>query len=508
MNSITYTLGESVKDLMFNEYAFDSSQLDTFGGKVGIKDASITDIKISENASISPSKVAGLVDNLGLLRNQVNGLLSQGIWRETFATIDHMLNEFEDYTVYNDWSIGDYVDVIVDNSIATSIHTPGASSTYVINLVDGIKKLVFRRDIPATMVIATNTAAGIVMGNNTPGGIIVDSDGKMELFGYDQINSGIISCATTINNVTTELQNLDVKFTSQIAGITTTTLQAATVEQGMKADSAVQSVSLRKDSEDNKLVLSVDGSDQDIVELLLGSMAYENSNDYVRIDATTGPIATITAEQQALVTQQQLLATSQQTLANEQQVLATSQQKLQQSIDSQTTNQALLTSNQQTMATTISGLTTTTTNLGNSVNTISTNVATVTKSVSDISTITTNLNKNTSEGSWGEIDTGRTFRGKKIYRQDFTLYVSGASANVVVDLTLIPTANYVDDIISIGGWWTIGYQTERWAIGCNDGSNYSSVIIFGNNNLLTFRSKANSSRNNAQAIIIVEYTKK
>ena len=112
------------------------------------------------------------------------------------------------------------------------------------------------------------------------------------------------------------------------------------------------------------------------------------------------------------------------------------------------------------------------------------------------------------EGSWGEIDTGKTFRGKKIYRQDFTLYVQ-ADANSNSDLTLVAVDNYVSDIISVGGYWDIGYGTERWNIPSNtDGSNYAYVLLFGSGNRLTFRSKANNKRNGATAIIIVEYTKK
>lgn len=57
---ISYKTNETAKDLLFNEYAFDSSQVDTFDGKIGIKDYSITNSKIAENAQIAQSKIAGL----------------------------------------------------------------------------------------------------------------------------------------------------------------------------------------------------------------------------------------------------------------------------------------------------------------------------------------------------------------------------------------------------------------------------------------------------------------
>lgn len=118
------------------------------------------------------------------------------------------------------------------------------------------------------------------------------------------------------------------------------------------------------------------------------------------------------------------------------------------------------------------------------------------------------LQKNSSLGSWGEVDTGKTFRGKPVYRTDFTLYIN-ADANAVADIVLNSTANYVDDIISAGGWWSIGYQTERHQLpDAGDGSNYAYVMIYGSNNQLYFRSKANNKRTSATAIIIVEYTKK
>lgn len=118
------------------------------------------------------------------------------------------------------------------------------------------------------------------------------------------------------------------------------------------------------------------------------------------------------------------------------------------------------------------------------------------------------LSAGSAEGSWGEIDTGKTFRGKKVYRQDFTLYVN-ASVNVTADLTLIATPNAVDHIISVGGDWKIGYGNETKCIPNNDNNqNTSEVLLFGDNGLLTFRSKANNARSGHLAIVIVEYTKK
>jgi hypothetical protein len=126
-----------------------------------------------------------------------------------------------------------------------------------------------------------------------------------------------------------------------------------------------------------------------------------------------------------------------------------------------------------------------------------------------IAALQSTVSSSNNEGAWGEIDTGKTFRGKKVYRQDFTLYVQ-ADANVNSDLELIGKDNYVDDIVSVGGWWTIGYQTERWQIPSSGAgsTNYAYVVIHGSGNRLKFRSMANNGRSSAQAIVIVEYTKK
>jgi len=110
-----------------------------------------------------------------------------------------------------------------------------------------------------------------------------------------------------------------------------------------------------------------------------------------------------------------------------------------------------------------------------------------------------------SEGNWGEIDTGKAFRGKPVFRQDFTLYVN-ADANATANFVLISAADYVETIISQGGYWQIGFNKEARAIPGGDANN--SFVMIDNTGHLVWRSIANNKRTNATAIIIVEYTKK
>jgi len=503
MNSIIYTPEETQKDLLFNESAFDANQMDTFNGKIGIKDRSITNDKIAENASISQSKVSGLSDTISLLNNKVNGFLTQGIWRKTFATYQELVDTYPNLEV-DQWNNGDYVEVVADETADTSLHTAGAASTYsVVN-----NKLVFRRDIPTTVGTATSGTLGVVMAGTDNGEVQVDTDGKMSVIGYTTINDSVQALTEETNTLKTNLNGiasatLTVTNTlaSRIDGITVSSLGAATAEQGAKADTAIQSVGLRK-ANASDLILTVDGVDQPTVSLLLGTMAYANTNDYIRTDSTTGPVAELAAEQQEILKQQQ--ATTESITA-----LNTATNKLNSditSINDTTKTLGETTAKLSTELTNVETLASATAHdLSTATARIDTSISGINTSVTSINTAITNINKNSSEGDWGEMDTGRTFRGKKIYRQDFTLYIN-ADANYTANFVLINTANYVDAIISQGGYWMIGYNHEARAIPGGDANN--GFVLISDTGYLTFRSTANNKRTSATAIIIVEYTKK
>lgn len=469
MNNIIYSSNETSKDLLFNEYAFDDTQLDTFNGKIGIKDNSIVNAKLADSFVLDQSKIEGLSDSLTLMHNKINGILTQGVWKKTYGTYAEMLAEHTNLTVTDpDYNEGDYVTIVSDESPDSSLHTSGSASVW--SNVEGI--LNFRRDLPTAIQLATNTRCGAVVGNNINGGVSVDVDGKMSLVGYLDLVTSIDALDSAISDLANVTEISDNALSDKIEAITVGSLGAATAEQGAKADTALQVETDPTVPEWAKQVNKPSYTNSEVTGAV----------DTVGILLDTTGIDTTVAEKSYSVT-----------------------------INTQHNDDAVTTSSIQIPIGT-AGLRPESYFLKSEdatgpVSQLTTDVQTVkTQQAANTSAIS-NLNKNLSEGDWGEIDTGRTFRGKKIYRQDFTLYVT-AAANIVADLNLIPTANYVADIITVGGYWSIGYNTEKWCLSSNtDGTNYGIVLIYGTDNKLTFRSKAANARTNATAIVIVEYTK-
>lgn len=147
---------------------------------------------------------------------------------------------------------------------------------------------------------------------------------------------------------------------------------------------------------------------------------------------------------------------------------------------------------------------------GVSVSSLQTALTNITTLQSQVATNTTDIanikNNSLNMGAWGEINTGKTFRGKPVYRQDFTLYIT-ANAGVNSDLTLINTAGYVDAILNSGGYWSTGNQSEKFQVGGSPDNTLYGYVMTSTDNKLVFRSKSSMNRSSATTIIVVEYTK-
>ncbi len=77
------------------------------------------------------------------------------------------------------------------------------------------------------------------------------------------------------------------------------------------------------------------------------------------------------------------------------------------------------------------------------------------------------------------------------------------------DTALISTTNYVDALINSGGYWYTGNGAEKYAV---NSAYVAPQSLYGfayvsTQNQLVFRSNSSLNRNNAPALVWVEYTK-
>jgi hypothetical protein len=131
---------------------------------------------------------------------------------------------------------------------------------------------------------------------------------------------------------------------------------------------------------------------------------------------------------------------------------------------------------------------------------------TVTFDPSGLVTQIHNLTVSSSYDTGIEQATGATFNGKDVYRQAWKIGVSGTQVNT----DLIATANYVDSIVSYGGYFSTGNGVEKYGIpsGYFIGTNilYAFPLVSATNTLILSSGTPNN-RNNADTFIWVEYTK-
>lgn len=120
----------------------------------------------------------------------------------------------------------------------------------------------------------------------------------------------------------------------------------------------------------------------------------------------------------------------------------------------------------------------------------------------DINTLKTQSNPTCAD--WGECNTGKTFRGKPVYRNSVNLGVN-SSANQEWDADL--GIGVVDQIVSTGGFFGSGNGNERYAMQTNYNNAIYGFVLRDVNNVLRFRTKSSLQRTDTQAVIIVEYTR-
>ena len=109
---------------------------------------------------------------------------------------------------------------------------------------------------------------------------------------------------------------------------------------------------------------------------------------------------------------------------------------------------------------------------------------------------------------YDEEPTGRYYNGKPIYRRAFHLDIT-QKANQQDDRALIPETGYVDSIVNSGGYWATGNGPEKYAV---NGSYVAPNALYGfayvsTQNQLFFRSNSSLDRNDAPALVWVDYTK-
>jgi hypothetical protein len=106
-----------------------------------------------------------------------------------------------------------------------------------------------------------------------------------------------------------------------------------------------------------------------------------------------------------------------------------------------------------------------------------------------------------------ETATGALYDGKPIYRQTFSLNITSASG--VEDLgVLIPTANYVEVIVSAGGFFESGNAAEKLVINAYSvGSTDYFAVYIDSAGILSYRTSTGYARTNAVVELWVDYTK-
>ncbi|MCL1790779.1 MAG: hypothetical protein FWG40_05390, partial [Peptococcaceae bacterium] len=105
-----------------------------------------------------------------------------------------------------------------------------------------------------------------------------------------------------------------------------------------------------------------------------------------------------------------------------------------------------------------------------------------------------------------ETATGALYNGKPVYRQSFSLSITGAAFSEVTGI-LIAVGNYIETIVKVGGSFHTGNGELMVIINSDTDMDNYFIVYIDNGNILSYRTSSTRVRINMGAEVWVDYTK-
>ena len=186
--AITFVVKKTIEDAELTSFTYNpvSRKLTANKGDGGTVSVIIPQASGASDGLMTSADVNAILD----LQNKVQSIYEGGIWRETFETYEQLISAYPELNVTATvWNKSDYVFVEEDENREPAVKP---QTSYIVKVEGDVKTLVFRRNEPSAVKIATNDTCGVTKGvspdaPNAGGKVYIELDGTMSVIGWDAL---------------------------------------------------------------------------------------------------------------------------------------------------------------------------------------------------------------------------------------------------------------------------------------------------------------------------------